>query len=199
MRRFGYNQVIAAFSASLWLGVSACETGAVGVDSCRDIESARCNAAVHCPSMFKITDPTGCRLYYRDHCLHGLPLSQDPGAGLVNRCVSAINAIGDCAARNSEQTPASECGVLYKTSSTSEVCELIRAPETIVECSFLNPSTATDAGVAATGGAASTGGATSTGGAETTGGATSTGGAAATGGVTSTGASATGGSVVAAG
>ena len=191
MRNFKPQEVIVAISASLWLGLSACDTGAVGVESCREIEYARCSAAVHCPSMFTIPSQAECRRYYRDHCLHGLPLAQDPGAAVVTPCVNAIEAIGECAGASkfTKETPpkippVSACADVnlfdpssstsyYGTlrASTTPVCDLIRAPDTIPECSFLNSANST--------GGTSAGGASSTGGAGATGGLVATGGSAA--------------------
>ncbi len=172
MRYFRSFQFRLAVSASCWLTLAGCDTGAVGVESCRNIEYARCSAAAHCTS-FGLKSEDSCKRFYRDHCLHGLPLSTDPGANAVNGCVRAINELGSCAAK-SQDTLASDCG----QNSSLEVCELLAIPEAIRECSFLGSS---DAG-ASTGGAAATGGATGSGGTTDVGGAPSAGGASETGG-----------------
>jgi hypothetical protein len=172
MRRLRLHVWKVAFSAGCWLGLVACDTGAVGVESCQNIEYARCSAAAHCPAMFAIKSVDACKRFYRDHCLHGLPLASDPGPSKVNPCISAINALGDCAARNGQDSPGDTCNQEY--SSTVSVCVVIGAPETIPECSFLGATATADAGV-------STGGATSTGGSASIGGATGSGGASASG------------------
>jgi len=168
MRRRQRKQAIAVILASIWLGLAACDTGAIGVESCRDIEYARCSAAAHCPSMFALKSQAACRRFYRDHCLHGLPLSQDPGAGQVVPCVNAIKAIGDCADKQTEAVLVGDCKDPDIPGYDSEItaCELLRSPENITQCSFLNPATATGGA----GGATSTGGTTSTGGESATGG-----------------------------
>src|SRR5512142_368585 len=79
------------------LGQIGCATEAAGVDSCRKIEYARCDAAAHCPSIFGALDPAACHRFYRDHCLHGLPVP-DPGLGKVNACVRDVTLLGECAA-----------------------------------------------------------------------------------------------------
>ena len=143
---------ILAVAVTGWFGLSACDTSAVGVESCRQIEYARCNAAVHCPNIYTISDPTACRRFYRDHCLHGLPLAQDPGAAAVNPCVNAINAIATCAEEKGGTTALNQCDrpsnpTAQELNSTAPVCDLIRDPETISQCSFLNPgATAGDSG-----------------------------------------------------
>ena len=133
-----------------WFGLSACDTSAVGVESCRQIEYARCGAAIHCPDMFKIKSVEACKLFYRDHCLHGLALDRDPGAGIVNPCVNAITEIGNCAAETHDQTtPVQSCEpAIPDVSGNNSVCSYIQKPETIPKCSFLNPggSTADDSG-----------------------------------------------------
>ena len=94
------------------LGQSACDTSAVGVESCREIEYARCDAAFDCPTTFKISSPAACRRFYRDHCLHGLDIAVDPGATKVNQCVNAINTLWVCA-RGSESASLQDCGLSY--------------------------------------------------------------------------------------
>ena len=125
-------------TASATLALPTCGTDAVGVDTCRDIEAARCEAASHCPDIFEIHDVEACRLYYRDQCLHGLAIQREPGAPLVRDCVEAIEQAGRCADRD---TPLDECGSLEEDSSgATSVCELIGAPELLEACSFLVPA-----------------------------------------------------------
>ena len=126
---------IAASATLPWL---SCGTDAVGVDTCRDIEAARCEAASHCPDIFEIDDVQACRFYYRDQCLHGLAIEREPGAPLVRDCVEAIERAGRCADRD---TPLGECGSLEQESNgATSVCELIQAPELMDACSFLVPA-----------------------------------------------------------
>jgi hypothetical protein len=85
--------------------VPACGTEAVGVETCRQIESARCQAAPACPNIdlgvpvhrgSPGTDVASCIRFYEDACLHGLATTTDPGGPAAKACVDAINA-GDCA------------------------------------------------------------------------------------------------------
>ncbi|MBX3186917.1 MAG: hypothetical protein KF819_07880 [Labilithrix sp.] len=100
----------------------ACGTEPVGVESCRQIERARCENARSCgidlsrpvhrgdtPSQ----DVGACIRYYEDACLHGLVAPADPGAVAVQACVDAINNTPDC--------------------------EIVKAPERHPLCSFLIP------------------------------------------------------------
>jgi len=127
-------------------GILACDTEAVGVDSCRKVEYSRCDAASRCPNTFGAIDPAACRRFYRDHCLHGLP-GPDPGVTKVTECVNMIADLGECAARGQDMTLA-DCS-LTGTSVDPEIltaCSLIAQPEKILTCApFLNPP-GTDAG-----------------------------------------------------
>src|SRR5262249_37178541 len=70
----------------------ACGTSAVGVEDCRSIERARCQAARSCDfGIDSNSDEEVCLRYARDNCLHGM-LVQAPTAGSVTKCVNAINA-----------------------------------------------------------------------------------------------------------
>lgn len=129
----------------LWacIGLVACATEAVGVDSCRKIEYARCDAASHCPTTFGAAiNPSACRLFYRDHCLHGLA-SADPGIGKVGDCVRDINLLGECAAGDETATPSS-CDLEFQslTSDVTTACGLISQPQSIPSCAFLDGSDA---------------------------------------------------------
>ncbi len=90
---------------------AACGTDAVGVDTCRQIESARCVQAVNCGVDSGVdggvdlsqpphrnsptTDVASCQRFYDIACLHGLEATADPGAPALAACLKAINT-GDC-------------------------------------------------------------------------------------------------------
>src|SRR5262245_3771377 len=110
--------VLAVASVGL-VAFPSCGTDAVGTDSCRKIEQARCRKAPQCPLLLLGSGGVEeCAQFARDHCLHGLAVA-DPGAPVVDPCVSAIE-------RGS--------------------CDVITAPDTAPECSFLRPTPAPDAG-----------------------------------------------------
>jgi hypothetical protein len=89
------------------LGVAAlafaCGTDAIGIDACRQIETARCGQAPACA--IDLTNPVhrsspgtdvdACVRFYHEQCLHGLATTKEPGNVQVKDCVDAINA-GDC-------------------------------------------------------------------------------------------------------
>lgn len=73
---------------------AACGTDAQGVETCRKIETARCQAAPGCNVSLATpphpsSDVQGCIDFYHDACLHGLEV-QDPGAPSADACVKAI-------------------------------------------------------------------------------------------------------------
>src|SRR5262245_34968096 len=81
--------------------LSACGTDAVGVETCRQVEEARCRRAPSCPAIdlsnpkHRDPDVDACIRFYRDACLHGLATNSDPGAPQTKACIDAINR-GDC-------------------------------------------------------------------------------------------------------
>ncbi len=93
--------------AVMVLPTVACGTDAVGVDACRAIQKAECEAAPACgivlepPYHTTGTDVDECIRFYNDQCLHGLASGTDPGTVAVNACVSAIESAatteGGCA------------------------------------------------------------------------------------------------------
>jgi hypothetical protein len=107
--------------------VAACGSSAVGVDSCKSIEDARCNQLPNCPNV-QVSPPiwytTGtaveaCLRYYDTACAHGLATGTDPGTAAVNACVNAINNDG---------------------------CNVVASPETDPACVWLIPPAELDAG-----------------------------------------------------
>jgi hypothetical protein len=141
----------------------SCGTGAVGVDDCRKIEEARCEAATHCEGDLRVGDAEACKRYYRDHCLHGLAVGQSPGDPTVNRCVSAIEAAGNCAASDSDMS-AAECAAdspaLAEPADDriQTACDVVRLPELIPECGFLSEDPVEQPDPGSNGGAAGTAG-----------------------------------------
>lgn len=113
----------------------ACGTSAVGIEDCRSIERARCQAARSCDfGIDSNSDEEVCLRFARDNCLHGM-LVQAPTAGSVTKCVNAINAAGACATK---KTSLSDCGAVgVVTPATATICEIIENPEQITACEFL--------------------------------------------------------------
>jgi hypothetical protein len=92
--------VVAFFGGALAVATTAttegCGTDAVGIDACRQVETARCEATRSCGA----TDDevTSCSLYYRDACLHGIENATRPPTDADTKgCVAAVNAVRACA------------------------------------------------------------------------------------------------------
>jgi hypothetical protein len=112
----------------------ACGTDAVGVDACKQVETARCRAAPVChvplepPYTTNGNDIDACIRFYGVACLHGLVSGNAPSPTALAACVAAI---GD--------HPCSPGGP-----------NLVLAPEKDPACTWLLPAGApADAGDAA--------------------------------------------------
>ena len=132
--------VRAGIAAVVTLGLAsalACGTDPVGVESCRQIEGARCENAKSCgidlsSPVHRRDAPTtderdqqdvgACKRFYEDACLHGLVTTVDPGAVATQACVEAINSTLDC--------------------------DIVKAPEKHPSCAFLLPPAAPPAPIA---------------------------------------------------
>ena len=115
---------------------SGCSTEAVGIDDCRDIEYARCEAGKPCGI---VPDVEACKRFYRDHCLHGLAGEQPPSAA-VNDCVTVIEAAGQCASKDPERV-LGDCSpeVTEPQLQLLTACDVVSHPERATECAFLIP------------------------------------------------------------
>lgn len=119
------TSLVAGAISVLVASLLACGTEAKGVEACKRIERVRCESAAACG--IDLTAPVhrgdspsqdvgACIRYYDDACLHGLAAGVDPGNVAVDECVRALE---------------------------SGSCDVVRAPETTKECSFLVPVVAT--------------------------------------------------------
>lgn len=114
--------------------LAACGTDARGVTECREIEKARCAAAVDCG----YPDQLQCERFVHDHCLHGvIPLTVDAIA--VTECREAIEAAATCAQVQGPDTLSEDCTSSIEPTFVvaPTVCELIIRPELAVACVFL--------------------------------------------------------------
>jgi len=140
VRRMSYSRALsatllaAAVSFSL-VTASGCGTAAIGIDDCRDIEQARCRASASCGI---ITDVDACERYYRDHCLHGLPV-KPPAGDSVPSCVDVITAAGNCA-KDDPEIELRDCDPYVAAPKTgfTRACDVVSHPERTPECAFLS-------------------------------------------------------------
>jgi hypothetical protein len=118
----------------VWLAGS-CGTDAVGVSECREVEEARCDAAVSCG----YGDVQECRRFYRDHCLHGVALEQVDNVQ-VDQCVAQLQNAGQCAAEQPGVAPADCARPIETQTSVATVCEVVLRTELATACAFLVPA-----------------------------------------------------------
>ncbi len=126
---------VALFGSAI--STASCGADPVGVEACREIESARCEAAVKCGL---VDDLAGCNRYFRDHCLHGVATEDAPGGVAVDRCVDTLNRAGRCAERHGTDADPSECDESrFADADAENICELVEEPERASRCEFLKP------------------------------------------------------------
>lgn len=162
------------FALSPALFSSGCGSGAVGIEACRKIEDARCDAAVACG--FTKEQVSDCKLFYQDQCLHGIENSAHrPSETEVNNCIAAVNATGACATAQVKTMSACADAPVSDDAQGSAPCDvLLSTAQKLTACAFAEAPA--DAGTTTSSGG--TGGTTSsTGG---TGGTTGTSGSAGT-------------------
>src|SRR5262245_12383713 len=83
---------VAAFGAGAGAGVG-CGSDAVGIEVCRTIEYARCDAVQVCAAPdYTPPDPTACKELYRDQCLHGIENDEAPQTSQGEACAAAIRS-----------------------------------------------------------------------------------------------------------
>lgn len=130
-------RTLAAIGVAAGLGLSAvssgCSVDAVGVDDCRQIEFARCDAGKACGI---VSDVGACKRFYHDYCLHGLSLEKSPSAHAVSTCVHSLQAVQACG----KGVALADCpNVTASPTLLAQACDVLSAPEDIAECGFLVP------------------------------------------------------------
>ena len=144
-------------SASLAAGVlftllapTSCGSDAVGVDECRTIEMARCEAATACG--FTPEKVQSCTLFYRDECLHGVENADagTPAATTVDACVAAVNATAACARAGAKTiNGCAGAKLLGGADVTLAPCTILQSKvELLAACAFATLVPTPDAGAA---------------------------------------------------
>lgn len=122
--------------------VPGCNTGAIAVKECRELEYARCEASLACGT---IEDVEACRRFYRDQCLHGIAGGQAPTTEEQNKCVKRITRAGICA-QDDPDMALSAClvdgmggGAGAPSLTGPSVCEVVAKPwDGIPACGFID-------------------------------------------------------------
>jgi hypothetical protein len=117
---------------------TGCGTAAIGIDACRKIETARCEAAQYCG---RIDDVAACQRFYRDQCLHGLAEGvETPTPDQVDGCVRTIEKAGECAKGDRRATlDTCETQVTTDPRGAETACQIVLFPEWATECKWLGP------------------------------------------------------------
>ena len=133
---------MAALAVSAW----HCSNDAIAVEACRTIESKRCEAAMGClESIADEDDVTACQLFYRDQCLFGMDVAEDPGEPAIEACIAAIELAANCKhdpMTNCPEPPALSGGGAWD----KDGCTIILNPELLADCAFLLPSESGEGG-----------------------------------------------------
>jgi hypothetical protein len=109
--------------------MAGCNTKAVGVSECREIESARCKASVPC-GIIDEDEVEACVQFYDDHCLHGISGSDVPTADEQKTCLNLIEEAGE--------TAKASLGMGGSTAELDEAaCAVISSPWKHSECAYL--------------------------------------------------------------
>lgn len=111
----------------------ACNTKAVAVQECRDIEEARCEASVPC-GVVEEEDVDECKRFYRDQCLHGIAGPKSPTGDELKLCIELIEEAQETAAASLNM------GGQSQETSYAAACEIISRPWDLPQCAFVLPS-----------------------------------------------------------
>lgn len=125
------------------ISLLGCNTGAVAIQECRDIEYVRCEAAPACGvgEVKTEEDVAACRRFYKEQCLHGIAGPKPPPAQAHKACLAAINAAAVCARQDKTTAPAA-CADLpleqvEETKVYQDVCDVVGRPWDLAVCDYL--------------------------------------------------------------
>ncbi|WP_437942170.1 hypothetical protein [Sorangium sp. So ce341] len=153
------------------LATQSCGTAAVGIDACRQIETARCEAAAACPAWVGSADADervdACVEFVWDQCLHGIENAgtedhpaPEPTGSQIKACVDAVGATRKCAADNVASM--AECSAAPLVDGADEAispCDVItRRAHALEACAFVDDPTGAGGGAGEGGGGGSAGG-----------------------------------------
>lgn len=88
-----------------------------------------------------IEDAAACQRFFRDHCLHGVALDEEPGNVPVERCVDALELARECAEKHGPDRAPTACQQeFFKDADAENICEIVEEPERTPQCAFLVPA-----------------------------------------------------------
>ncbi|UQA56425.1 hypothetical protein [Polyangium aurulentum] len=88
--------VVAGLALPAFGALTSCGSDAAGIEACRQIESARCEAMQACG--LSADAAASCSSFYHDQCLHGVENpNADPSTAQIEACIAAVRAAADCA------------------------------------------------------------------------------------------------------
>lgn len=127
---------------------SGCGPEGVGIEACRRIESARCEAAASCG--FSEDQVENCKLIYTDQCLHGIEnKAYRPTDTDTSECIAAVKATGACAAAGVNKMSGCPQAPLVAGSADDSPCDIVlHLAQRLDACSFVE--TDSDAGTPTT-------------------------------------------------
>ncbi|WP_063752013.1 hypothetical protein [Sorangium cellulosum] len=153
------------------LATQSCGTSAVGIDACRQIETARCEAAAACPAWVGSADADervdACVEFVWDQCLHGIENAgtednpaPEPTGSQIEACVDAVGATRKCAADNvASMTECTAAPLVDGADGAISPCDVItKRAHALQACAFVVEPTGTGGGAGDGGGGGSAGG-----------------------------------------
>jgi hypothetical protein len=138
--------VLAGAGLPFALAPAGCGTDAVGIEACRQIQTARCNALQQCvfdvetKERYSADQAKACTDFYRDQCLVGIENdTKEPTDATIKGCVAAVNAVSECAKQG--VATLSDCGVaLVEPADATKFapCDIITSgAELLSACAFV--------------------------------------------------------------
>ncbi|MBK8258757.1 MAG: hypothetical protein IPK82_39635 [Polyangiaceae bacterium] len=139
---------------------TGCGPQPVGVESCRKIETARCEGAVQCG--FTEDQVKDCKLLYHDQCLHGIENAEHrPTEAETEACVAAVESASQCAASGALTMEGCKGANVISGAESRTPCEIIISfAHELSACSFAKA----EEGEGGSGGSGGSGGTAGTGG-----------------------------------
>lgn len=160
----GLGGALAAALAGVGALASGCGPQPVGVESCRQIETARCEAAAACG--LSEDDVANCKLVYQDQCLHGIQNADHrPTEAETEACVAAVKAAGACAADGAKKI--GECKDAPSVTGSENIppCDLVLSDaHELSACSFVRAAEGDTTSSSSSSSSSGSGGSTGTGG-----------------------------------